>query len=43
MDTDIDTDSFIFNLKTENWHKDISYDIEQRFDTSNIETNIPIK
>ena len=43
MDTDMDADSFIFNLKTEDWHKDISNDIEQRFDTSNIETNIPIK
>ena len=43
MDTDMDADSVIFNLKTEDWHKDISNDIEQRFDTSNIEINIPIK
>ena len=43
MNTDMDTDSSIFNLKTEDWHKDILNDIEQRFDTSNIETNIPIK
>ena len=39
----MDTDSFIFNVKTEDWFKDISNDIEQRFDTSNIQTNIPIK
>ena len=39
----MDTDSFIFNVKTENWYKDISNNIKQRFDTSNIQTNIPIK
>ena len=39
----MDTDSFILNVKTGDWYKDISDDIEQRFDTSNIETNIPIK
>ena len=39
----MDTDSFIFNVKTEDWYKDISNDIEKRFDTSNIQTNIPIK
>ena len=39
----MDTDSFIFNVKTEDWYKDISYDIEQRFDPSNIQTNIQIK
>ena len=39
----VDTDSFIFNLKTEDWHKDMSIDIDRRSDTSNIQTNIPIK
>ena len=39
----MDTDSFIFNVKTEDWYQDISNDIEQRFDTSNIQTNIPLK
>ena len=39
----MDTDSFIFNVKTEDWYKDVSNDIEQRFDSSNIQTNIPIK
>ena len=39
----MDTDSFIFNVKPEDWYKYISSDIEQRFDTSNIQTNIPIK
>ena len=32
----MDTDSFIFNVKTKDWYKDSSNDIEQRFDTSNI-------
>ena len=39
----MDTDSFIFNVKPEDWYKDISNDIEQRFDTSNIQTNITLK
>ena len=39
----MDTESFIFNVKTEDWYKDISNDIEQRFDSSDIQTNIPIK
>ena len=39
----MDTDSYIFGVKTKDWYKDISNDIEKRFDTSNIETNIPIK
>ena len=39
----MDTDSFIFNVKTEDWYQDISNDIEQRFDTYNIQTNIPLK
>ena len=39
----MDTDSFIFNVKTEDWYKDISNDVQQRFGTSNIQTNIPLK
>ena len=39
----MDTDSFIFSVKTENWYKDISNNVEQRLDTSNIQTNIPLK
>ena len=39
----MDTDSFIFNVKTEDWYKHISNDVEQRFDTCNIQTNIPLK
>ena len=39
----MDIDSFIFNVKTEDWYKDISNDAEQRFDTFNLQTNIPIK
>ena len=31
----MDTDSFIFNVKTEDWYKDISNDVEQRFDVFN--------
>ena len=40
----MDTDSYIiFGVKTKDWYKDISNDFEKRFDTSNIQTNIPIK
>ena len=39
----MDTDNFIFNVKTEDWCKDISNDVEQRLDSSNIQTNIPLK
>ena len=39
----MDTDSYIFGVKTKHWYQDISNDIEKRFDTSNIQTNIPIK
>ena len=28
----MDTDSYIFHVKTKDWYKDISYDIEERFD-----------
>ena len=33
------TDSLVMNIKTENFYKDISNDVEKRFDTSNYEVN----
>ena len=39
----MDTDNFILNVKTEDWYKGISNDVEKRFDASNIQTNIPLK
>ena len=38
----IDTDSFIMNIKTEDFYKDIANDVEKRFDTSNYEVNRPL-
>ena len=38
----MDTDSFIMNIKTEDFYKDISNDVEKRFDTSNFEVNRPL-
>ena len=38
----MDTDSFIMNIKTEDFCKDISNDVEKRFDTSNYEVNRPL-
>ena len=38
----MDTDSFIMNIKTEDFYKDISNDVEKRFDTSNYEVNRPL-
>ena len=35
----MDTDSFIMNIKTNYFYKDISNDAENRFDTSNYEVN----
>ena len=37
----MDTDSFIMNIKTEDFYKDIANDVEKRFDTSNYEVNRP--
>ena len=41
-----DTDSFVFELKTEDVYEDISLDVHDRFDTSNYKdkhsSNIPI-
>ena len=38
----MDTDNFIINIKTEDFHKDIADDVEKRFDTSNYECNGPL-
>ena len=38
----MDTDSFIMNIKTNGIYKDISNDVENRFDTSNYEVNRPL-
>ena len=35
----IDADSFIINIKTEDFYEDIANDAEKRFDTSNYECN----
>ena len=31
----MDTDSFVYHIKTKDFYKDISNDVEARFDTSN--------
>ena len=36
------TDSFIINIKTEDFYKDIANDVEKRFDISNYEVNRPL-
>ena len=38
----MDTNSFIMNIKTNDFYKDISIDVENRFDTSNYEVNRPL-
>ena len=38
----MDTDSFIMNIKTDDFYKDIANDAENRFDTSNYEVNRPL-
>ena len=35
----MDTDSFIINIKTEDFYEDIADDVEKRFDTSDYECN----
>ena len=37
----MDTDSFIMNIKTNDFYEDISNDVENRFDISNYEVNRP--
>ena len=39
---DMDTDSFIIHIKTEDFYKDTADDVEKRFDTSNYEINRPL-
>ena len=36
----MDTDSFIMNIKTNDFYEDIASDVENRFDTSNYEVNM---
>ena len=38
----IDTDSFIMDIKTNDFYKDIANDVENRFDTSNYEVSRPL-
>ena len=38
----MDTDSFIMNIKTSDFYKDIAIDVEYKFDTSNYEVDIPL-
>ena len=38
----MDTDSFIMNIKTNNFYKDIANDVECEFDTSNYEVHGPL-
>ena len=38
----MDTDSFIMNIRTNDFYKDIANDVEKRFDTSNYEVNRPL-
>ena len=38
----MDTDSFIMNIKTNDFYEDIANDVENRFDTSNYEANRPL-
>ena len=38
----MDTDSFVMNIRTNDFYKDMASDIEKRFDTSNYEVNRPL-
>ena len=38
----MDTDSFIMNIKTKDFYKDIAQDVEERFDTSNYDVDRPL-
>ena len=38
----MDTDSFVMNIKTNDFYKDIANYVEKRFDTSNYECNRPL-
>ena len=39
----MDTDSFIMNIKTNDFYEDIANDDENRFDTSSYEVNRPLQ
>ena len=38
----MDTDSFIINIKTEDFYEAVANDVEKKFDTSNYEVNRPL-
>ena len=38
----MDTDSFVMNIKAEDFYQDIANDVEKRFDTSNYEVDRPL-
>ena len=38
----MDTDSFIMNIKTEDFYKDVANDVEERFESSNYEVDRPL-
>ena len=38
----MDTNSFVMNIKTNDFYKDIANDVDKRFDTSNYEVNRPL-
>ena len=38
----MDTDSFVMNINTNDFYKDIANDVEKRFDMSNYEVNRPL-
>ena len=38
----MDTDSFIMNVKTEDFYEDIANDVEKRYDTSNYACERPL-
>ena len=38
----MDTDSFVMNIKTNDFYRDIANDVESRFDTTNYEVNRPL-
>ena len=38
----MDTDSFIIQIKTEDFYKDIADDVRKRYDTSNYEVDRPL-
>ena len=39
----MDTDNFVIHIKTEDFYKDTSYDVEEWFDTSNYDNNRPLR